>query len=187
MTGFLRKHGLSVLVAGLMVVAGWCAYQRWFFVDRFGVVAGDKLYRCRQPRGDDWRLLEEYDIHTVVNLRPPGEDPADFAAEQRACSRAGARLVNIPMSRPTPTGVQLRRFLRVVRKTDGAVLVHCEHGRDRAGVMVACYRIAEQGWTLRKAAAEMMRYRGRPTSPREWSRRVDYLREVYADSLADGL
>ncbi|MFP3937799.1 MAG: fused DSP-PTPase phosphatase/NAD kinase-like protein [Phycisphaerae bacterium] len=187
MIGFLRKHGLSVLVAAMMVVAAWGLYQRWFFVDRFGIVAADELYRCRQPRGDDWRLLEKHHIRTVVNLRPAAEDPDDFAAEQRACSQAGARLINIPMPKPTPTRVQLRRFLRAVRETDGAVLVHCEHGRDRAGVMVACYRIIEQDWTLRKAAAEMMRYRGRPTAPAEWSRRVDYLREAHADSLAGEL
>ncbi|MGC9454200.1 MAG: fused DSP-PTPase phosphatase/NAD kinase-like protein [Phycisphaerae bacterium] len=187
MIGFLRKHGLSVLVAGVMVGAAWGSYQRWFFVDRFGVVAAGELYRCRQPRGKDWWLLERYNIRRVINLRPAAENPQDFAAELRACSAAGARLLHIPMPDPTPTRAQLRRFLRVVSRSEGPVLVHCEHGRDRAGVMVACYRIVEQGWTLRKAADEMLRYKGRPVSPPEWSRRMEFLREVYTDSLTGEL
>ena len=35
------------------------------------------------------------------------------------------------------------------------VLVHCQHGSDRTGTMVAIYRIAVQGWSKRDAIEEM--------------------------------
>lgn len=187
MPRLLRQHGLSLLVAAAMIAGAWSAYHRWFFIDNFGVMVPEKLYRCRQPRGADWRLLASHDIRTVVNLRPAEENPADFAAEQLACRRAGARLVHIPMPGPLPSDVQFRRFLSVVRESDGAVLLHCEHGRDRAGVLAASYRIAVQGWTVRKTAAEMMRYRGRPTSAQRWSRRMDYLRLVHQTAASGRL
>ena len=36
------------------------------------------------------------------------------------------------------------------------VLVHCEHGSDRTGTMVAIYRIAFEGWTKAQATDEMI-------------------------------
>jgi uncharacterized protein (TIGR01244 family) len=176
----LKRHGLSVLVLAVMSAGAWGAYQHWLFVDRFGVVVPGKLYRCRQPEGREWRLLERLGIRTVVNLRPREEDPAAFAADERACAAAGARLVSIPMPHNLPTEVQARRFLRVVRGSDGPVLVHCEHGEDRTGLMTAAYRVAEQGWTVRKAAAEMRRYGGRCDSDRKWNDRLAFLRRLRA-------
>ena len=39
------------------------------------------------------------------------------------------------------------------------VFVHCQHGRDRAGTVVACYRIAHDNWTNQRALKEAA-YRG---------------------------
>ncbi len=56
-----------------------------------------------------------------------------------------------------PKEEQVIKFLQVVtdsRKTP--VLVHCQHGADRTGVMCAVYRVAVQGWTKEKALDEMV-------------------------------
>ena len=42
------------------------------------------------------------------------------------------------------------------------VLVHCAEGRDRTGVCVAAYRMAEQGWSLADARREMQAYGAMP-------------------------
>ena len=42
-----------------------------------------------------------------------------------------------------------------IRRASGPVLVHCLHGSDRTGTIVAMYRIVEQGWTREAAIAEM--------------------------------
>jgi protein tyrosine/serine phosphatase len=38
------------------------------------------------------------------------------------------------------------------------VFVHCQHGADRTGMMVAAYRVMEMGWTPEEAAAELPRF-----------------------------
>ena len=38
----------------------------------------------------------------------------------------------------------------------GPVLVHCWHGADRTGMVVALYRMVEQGWTREAAIEEML-------------------------------
>ena len=38
----------------------------------------------------------------------------------------------------------------------GAVLVHCYHGADRTGIVIAFYRMIYQNWTPADAKAEML-------------------------------
>ena len=49
-------------------------------------------------------------------------------------------------------------FLRLVfeKSHNGGVYVHCYHGVDRTGFMVACYRIVVCGWTVERAYKEML-------------------------------
>ena len=37
----------------------------------------------------------------------------------------------------------------------GTVLVHCQHGADRTGLLVAVYRVVVQGWSKERAIDEM--------------------------------
>ena len=41
-------------------------------------------------------------------------------------------------------------------ESQGPFLVHCQHGADRTGLVVAMYRIVFQGWTKEDAIAEMV-------------------------------
>lgn len=34
------------------------------------------------------------------------------------------------------------------------LFIHCEDGRDRTGTMVALYRVAAEGWTIKQAYTE---------------------------------
>lgn len=38
----------------------------------------------------------------------------------------------------------------------GKVLIHCEHGQDRTGLVVACYRVQHMGWTHEAAEKDML-------------------------------
>jgi protein tyrosine/serine phosphatase len=47
--------------------------------------------------------------------------------------------------------------LKLIKSAEGRgpVLVHCKHGADRTGVVIAMYRILYQGWTKEQAVDEM--------------------------------
>lgn len=56
---------------------------------------------------------------------------------------------------PPPREKVLAAIGRIVRD-EKETLVHCLHGRDRTGYLVAAYRMVVCGWGLRSACEEMM-------------------------------
>ena len=50
-------------------------------------------------------------------------------------------------------------FLTLIRKNPGKkIFVHCRVGDDRTGMMIAAYRMAEEGWSPKQAMREMTEY-----------------------------
>jgi uncharacterized protein (TIGR01244 family) len=117
----------------------------------------DTVYRGAQPKGGFAAHLATRGIKTVLSLR---EDGSDVAKERAEVEAAGMRFVHIPLdpaSRPE-TG-DIRRALDLLGDAKaGPVFVHCRHGRDRTGTVVACYRIERHGWTPTQARAEAERH-----------------------------
>jgi len=110
----------------------------------------DSLYRSAQPDRSGMQNLKKLNIKTVISLRA-------FHSDQALLANTGIGFEHIPMAAWNPEYQDAVRFLRLV--TDPArspVLVHCQHGADRTGVMVALYRIVVQGWNRHDAIREMV-------------------------------
>ena len=115
------------------------------------------LYRGGQPREDGFAELARRGVRTIVNLRRHHDEAA-------AAARSGLAYERIPLEAglfgsTAPTDEQVRRFLTLV--TDPArqpVFVHCAHGSDRTGTMIALYRIQVEGWTNEEAIEEMQAF-----------------------------
>ena len=57
-----------------------------------------------------------------------------------------------------PKDEQVRQILALMESFAGPVFVHCQHGCDRTGTIVACYRIQHDRWSLALAMHEAERY-----------------------------
>lgn len=89
-------------------------------------------------------------IKTIVSLRA-FHDETELVAPFSAL-----RLERIPLNTWRPKDEDVIRFLRIATTPAlQPVLVHCKHGADRTGTMVAIYRIAYEGWSKTQAMAEM--------------------------------
>ena len=73
--------------------------------------------------------------------------------------RLGMRYVAIPWHCPFPHDETFARFLKLVRDNpDKKIFVHCRLGDDRTGMMIAAYRMADEGWSADRAMREMQQF-----------------------------
>lgn len=113
----------------------------------------EQLYRGAQPASGGLKKLAELGIKTIVNLR--GEDEG-ARAEAAAAKELGLRYFAVPMpGLSRPSDEQVARVLALLEAPENwPVFIHCKRGADRTGTIIACYRIAHEGWTDERALAE---------------------------------
>ena len=117
------------------------------------------LYRSAQPSNEGFLFLgtqpilvnADRPIETVVSLRAFHDDDLLVPAS------SALRLEQIRFKTWHPEDEDVIKFLRIATTPSlQPVLVHCEHGSDRTGTMVAIYRVAVEGWTKAQATDEMI-------------------------------
>lgn len=114
-----------------------------------GRVAPEVL-RGAQPGTGGYATLKRLGIKTVIDMRTSESEKAQVEA-------AGMKAIAIPIEM-TRDGLK-EKVDRVVAlmadPTNQPVYVHCRHGQDRTGIVVAAFRMKQQGWTLADAETEM--------------------------------
>lgn len=114
------------------------------------------LWRGAQPDETGFENLKKLGVTTIINLRMTDDV---VAGEQAAAHRLGLRYINVPLpGLSAPDRADVARILALIAQEPGPVFVHCEHGADRTGTIVACYRISHDHWTAEQALAEAKLY-----------------------------
>jgi tyrosine-protein phosphatase SIW14 len=115
------------------------------------------LFRGGQPAAGGVSRLKALGIRTIVNLR---YEPDLVKAEEAEATAEGIAYYNIPMrGLNKPTDAQVTRILGLIDDpAKRPIFVHCKRGSDRTGAIVACYRIARDGWTAERAIREAFEY-----------------------------
>jgi protein tyrosine phosphatase (PTP) superfamily phosphohydrolase (DUF442 family) len=141
------------------------------------------LFRGAQPSAAGLAELAKLGVTIVVNLRERGPE---VEAERKQVEALGLRYMSIPVGGwSPPTMKQVARFLKLLRSSSGEkIFVHCHRGRDRTGVMIAAWRIAERHWTARQAIREMKSAGFRSlVQPRMWAFVKRFPEGLASDSL----
>jgi len=142
------------------------------------------LYRSAQPSKEGFVFLStqvglangDPPIKTVISLQAHKSDAPLVPAS------SGLRLEHIPFATWHPEDEDVVKFLRIVTTPAlQPVLVHCQHGSDRTGTMVAIYRIAVEGWTKAQATDEMI-HGGYGFHPL-WQNLIHYIEDLDVDAI----
>jgi tyrosine-protein phosphatase SIW14 len=118
-------------------------------VPNFGEVT-PTLYRGGLLNDTGLKALAKMGVKIVVDTH------AHDQAEEKEVQRLGMEYVAIPWHCPWPHDEVFATFLKLLHDNPGKkVFVHCRLGDDRTGMMVAAYRMAEEGWSAGEAMSEM--------------------------------
>lgn len=110
------------------------------------------LFRGAQPDEAGIASLHRLGVRTIINLRL-SEDL--WSGEAVAAQTRGLAYFSVPLhGLSAPTDAEVERVLALIASSPPPVFVHCEHGADRTGTIIACYRMRHDGWTVERAFAE---------------------------------
>lgn len=137
-----------VAVAGVLVASGLVVRHR-LAPKHFEVVEPGVLYRSATlPPGQLLDVVHRYHVRTVVNLRSREENREAWHGTQRdVLERVGVAMVDLPMERGSvPVAEVEARWLELLADPAARpILVHCEYGVVRTGIMVSVYELAWRG------------------------------------------
>ena len=118
-------------------------------VKNFGEVT-PTLYRGGLVNPAGIKALKKLGMQVIVDTH------ANDETEAKTVEGLGMKYVAIPWHCPWPHDEVFAKFLKVVQENKGKkIFVHCRLGDDRTGMMVAAYRMADEGWTADEAMTEM--------------------------------
>ena len=107
------------------------------------------MYRGAQPGKEGFKQLSEMGIKTVINLR-------GFHSDKKFIQDSGLQYKPIPFNTWDPKEEDIVKFINIVKNQDNyPIFVHCMHGADRTGTMIAIYRMVFEDWSKEKAIKEM--------------------------------
>jgi len=144
-------------------------------IDNFhSVVPG--LYRGARPSAEGMNYLKQIGIRNVIDLQggdiddpilgaifakmEPGETPEWISYERATMKSLGIGFIDLPLSSwqdvTKKEKVSIKKALVMMNdEKNWPLFVHCEHGKDRTGLVVALYRVLYQHWTPEAAHDEM--------------------------------
>lgn len=109
-----------------------------------------EIYRSGQPSNKELRMLcEQLGVKSVLTLRNWHDDKDEGKDLPLTLYR-----VNMEADEVDPAKVA--QALKIIAEAPKPMLIHCWHGADRTGLMVAAYRMTTQGWNPAQATDELI-------------------------------
>jgi len=116
--------------------------ENWYKVDEL-------VYRSEQPNDMGMAEIERFGIRRVLNLR-------EFHNDEDEVKGTGLKTFHLPINAAKIADADVIEALKIITSSDQPILVHCWHGSDRTGTIVAMYRIVVQGWSRQAALDELV-------------------------------
>lgn len=109
----------------------------------------DSLFRSEQPSKIGIKEIEKLGVKSVLSLR-------NIKSDRFIRKKSSLKFYKKTISAWTMTEDELIDALKLLVHSEKPVLIHCVHGSDRTGTVVAAYRIIFENWSKEKAIQEML-------------------------------
>jgi protein tyrosine phosphatase (PTP) superfamily phosphohydrolase (DUF442 family) len=155
----LLRSGTRVITIGLLTVGllagSWAVYLQ--IVGNIHVVTPGIVYRSAQLNGT--RLsdtLKQYQIKSVINLRGDSVGEGWYTDELKVTAVHGARHYDLGMrAKERPDVETIKKMFNILRMAPRPILIHCNSGSDRTGLVAAIYKYFLEGRPVEEAASQL--------------------------------
>lgn len=137
----------------LLILAGCASAPMIHGISNLKDVDQGNIYRSGQPNAEGFIYAQDLGIYYIVKL--------DLGGDDYYATHLGMEIEYQPISTFAQLGFgsidrQVMAAVEFMRTHPKHLLVHCEHGQDRTGLVIACYRVRVCHWSKADAEQEML-------------------------------
>jgi len=138
-----RRYKIAIVTAVflLFLFAGYQLYMNE--QGNFHTITEGEAYRSAQLDLDEFEYyIRKHNIRSIVNLR--GENPSKswYQEEIKFCDGNNIRHFDISLSSDkAPNQEDMRKLMEIFHTAPRPVLIHCQAGADRSGLVAAMWKV----------------------------------------------
>lgn len=138
--GRTLRLGITIMVMPLLVASTYAFYMAG--KDNFHIVTNGEAYRSAQMNGDELRrAIDSYRIKSIINLRGK-EEGKWYTEETKVSAENHVKHYDLALSADRePTREEMRSLMEIFRSAPRPVLIHCQAGADRSGLVAALWKV----------------------------------------------
>jgi protein tyrosine/serine phosphatase len=149
------RAGLYLIIVLAVSAGGWAGFLQ--LTGNIHAVSEGAVYRSAQLNGERLAVtLKQYQIKSVINLRGDSVGDEWYTNELNVTAAQGAVHYDIGMyAKQEPDTATVKRIFEVLRTAPRPLLIHCNSGSDRTGLVAAIYEHFVEGRSADEAAAQL--------------------------------
>lgn len=159
----IKRCAKRLLVLLLMLVLAVGVYVvRVLAHDNFHVVSAGQVYRSGQMSTSTLaRVVQECGIKSILNLRGSSPEQDWYPAETNFAGQLGVRHFDFSLSAGREVSdPEIDAIMELVRRAPKPLLIHCNGGADRTGLISSLYLYTIEGKTPVEASCELTAFYG---------------------------
>jgi protein tyrosine/serine phosphatase len=144
-----------VTVVVLLLAAGYAFYT--VENNNFHVVAPGRAYRAAQMTGSELaRCIQKYQIKSILNLRGENHLTSWYQGEVAVAARMAVIHYDERLASGNELTVkQMTDLIGLLRRAPKPILIHCEAGADRTGLISALYCLVLEGKSAGESSQQL--------------------------------
>jgi undecaprenyl-diphosphatase len=152
-----RKIKVVVLFCTLLLLLPASYYVYENITGNFHVITQGEAYRSAQLDKNQFKhYIKQYSIKSVLNLRGENADEQWYGDEVNICSSLGIAHYDVKLSAISePEESDALEVVKIFKSAPRPILIHCQAGADRSGLVAAMWKVVVDGETKADAKKQM--------------------------------
>ena len=149
----MKLFGMVLLpLSGAVTYALYAAAQ-----GNFHQITEGEAYRSAQLDGDELEeCINNYHIKSILNLRGKAADEKWYAEEMKVSAKHGVTHYDLFLSAYSqPTPEMTRALMALLKAAPRPILIHCQAGADRSGLVAAMWKVIVDRESKMAAASQL--------------------------------